>query len=411
MYTYTTAIARPLGRNTRYQYIAADTMTLASLLNDYSDVKIQLSHTIEPGTFVLDINTARTEMTDVSITFAQWLISVGNRLLDVSLGVVSINTKTIRYKCGLAAGYLVNHTKMGTHPDTPWTDCVMRDLLLTKNNIDYFYFQDNCLVTVNGLLHRTSASEHGVYVVDGAYSNIAANLNTLGIMNFDKLGSVKTYPITPEMISLSSINSSLYNKTFIELPVNVNNKTVLLSIGGYLHVLDDVYRQISDTAIVVDFSKIQLLERHYESKDVIDLSSIEYVRGESILNQVAVDEIIKSNQYIRGLLALTQSFVIVVDTPHLYTQYHRLEKLPLPGSFIVDTVPLYPLRTANGRLPEYHSIRDNDKYVIRCVSNAVPNYQFTTTNWQDNDTASSGALPNNPYFEDRGYLLEIGKDI
>lgn len=411
MYTYISAIAKLNKRNSRWLVEDLQNVTFGELFSQYREVIFELNHTHIAGSISLNLKDIQTATLDLSMTIVQFLESVGNQVLPTTEGRPTINIRTVHYKDAIDAGYNVLATKIGTHHEIDWPLDVARDLLLSKGGINYDFMYKHCLVTVNGLLHRTSQSVNGLYVVDGAYSRTVANDTLVGLISFADVAELSFINLHETMLFRPVNDSKHYNKAYLNVGQSLEGKTVLLSLGGYLHVLDEAYRVIGDNVVVIDFNNLPLLERYYESSELIDLSSLDFTKALSNPDQRVVNEIIESESFIKKYLNLPQSFLIVVDAPSLYCVKHLLERTPAPGSFTTELLPKWPIRSLNGRLPEYTVRRDNEKFILRIVNDIIPNYQFNTTDWQDEESVSSSRLPFKPFIRDRAFMLEIGRDI
>src|SRR5690606_25091812 len=128
------------------------------------------------------------------------------------------------------------------HPDVYFPEADQRDIMLSKEGINYEFLQKHALVSVNGFFHKTTFSSHGVRIVDGAKSALLCNDTNVGILSTVNLGSVEYVSITEDMIYKLDESHRLSSKAFINLGVDTEDKTVLLCLGGYLHILDGSYR-------------------------------------------------------------------------------------------------------------------------------------------------------------------------
>ena len=99
-----------------------------------------------------------------------------------------------------------------------------------------------CLISVNGLLHKADGSVNGLYVRDGAKSSRIANKTNVGIISFKDVGEFDIIPINRNMIKQPSETLRLKEKIYLDLNTDLSNKTVLLSLGGYLHAVDNIVR-------------------------------------------------------------------------------------------------------------------------------------------------------------------------
>jgi hypothetical protein len=410
-YTYVRAIAKRKERGGRWNEVALNEIPLIEIYRDFIEAKIEVAHTSLEEPHYFNISEILPIIKDIFLTLDEWLLSIGNITLPTTEGVVVISNRTVLHKDIWDAGFNVSTTKMGSSPDIERPAELEVDLLLTKEGVNYQNLYDNCLVTVNGLLHQTSLSESGLYVVGGGKSKSLSNNTQLSLTDFSEVGKLEFIDIKSDMLYKPSVEGKHYQYAYLNLGVDTTNRTVMLSLGGYLHILDNVYSEVGSGLIKIDFNNYPIIQRYYESKDIIDLDTLPLSRFDRNDSQRVVSELRNSEAFIEAFIDLSNTFVIVVDTPNLYVEKHILEKSGLPGVFINHFEPKWPLRTQRGKIKEYITIEEYGKWVLNCESNLIPNYQFEHAAYEEYETISNQKMPSKPYIYDRGFLLEIGKDL
>jgi hypothetical protein len=386
---------------------------LQVLLSDYHSAQIELAHPTLSSEQYLTLDAIRERVTDQSLTFDEWLDTLGDASLPTVLGKPQLKTVTVDHRDGWMSGFNVEPTRMGSHPDNDWAAEHEVDLLLTRPDTDYRKLYDNCLVTVNGLVRQTSYSEQGLYVVNGAQAKVGSSETNLSLTDFSKLGGLEFVNLTKEMLYRPQEAAKHYQYAHLNLGVDTENRTVLLVLGGYLHILDNLYKEIGNGLIQIDFNNYPMIQRYYDSRSLMNVALLDaqlesFEQNES---QRVVSELLRSETTIENFLDLPESFAVVVNTPNLYVERHQVERSGLPGIFFWHDVPRWPLLCQRGKLKEYWAQDDDGKWVISCESNLVPNYQFEHTHYETLVSVTDHKVPSNPYYADRGYLLEIGKDL
>tara|TARA_B100000700_G_scaffold208593_1_gene229268 strand:- start:20748 stop:21998 length:1251 start_codon:yes stop_codon:yes gene_type:complete len=408
------SIVRTLGKNKgyggRYTEIDLTGLTFRDLYQNYLDVHFEVSHPTYTQPKYVKLEDFQTRISNADITPNDWLASIDNESLPTVEGELKIVTDFVGHRDAFMAGYDVERTVMGYHPETEFPMKERKDLLMKKDGVDYSKLQDNCIVTVNGFVQQTSASEHGLYIVDGAYGQDNANETTIGITSFETLGGIEIINVDENNIYQPNEDNKLYQYTYVNLGVPTENRAVLMVMGGYLHVLDNSYKSIGDGLVRIDFNNYPLIQRYYESMGYIDLSSLEYTPFDNNESQRSVKELLESNSFIKQMLNLKQTFFIVVNNPNVFVERYQLEKSGLVGTFYSEERPMLPLVTQRGKLKEYWSYEDDGKWVVNCNSNLVPNYIFEQTQYRKLDNVTNQLTPYTPYTHDRGFLLGIGSD-
>lgn len=409
-YSINRVIGKVKGYGGRYTNIDLTGLTFRDLYQDYLDVHFEVTHPTYTEKKFVKLDDIQGRVTNASMTPTEWLGSIDNESLPSHPGSLEIVTSEIGHRDAFMAGFDVERTLMGYHPENEFPMKDRKDLLLTKDGVDYDRMQRNCIVTVNGLVQQTSASEYGLYVVDGAYGQDHANETQIAITSFQDVGEIEIVNVDESNIYQPNENNKLYQYTYLNLGVETENKTILMVMGGYLHVLDDSYLPIGNGLVRIDFNNYPIIQRYYESMDYIDLSGLEYTPFGHNETQRSVKEVLESDTWIKSMLNLKQTFFIVVDNPHVFVERLQLEKSGLVGTFYTNMTPTLPLSTQRGKLKEYWAYEDDGRWVVNCVSNLVPNYQFEHSHYRKLDNVTSQKMPTSPYYHDRGFFLRIGCD-
>lgn len=410
-YQYLSAIGQPKAAGERWQSIDVSDMKFSDIFETYRQAKILIDHPSYETPRHLDLEDLRTLVDNPNQVFVVWMANLGNQSLPVKEGHPEIHVGRVDHRDVWMAGFDVTATKMGTHPEIDWPIDERPDLLLCKEGIDYGDMYRNVLVSVNGLLHRTSYSQEGLYVIDGNYGALHGNQTQMGLTDFSDVGELSFINLTPSMLYRPTENGKTYNYAHLHLGVDTEDKVILLVIGGYPHLIDNTFKVIGNGLIQIDFNGYPILQRHYESRDLIDLSTITYKGSDNNPSQVRVSDFLASEKYIEQLLSLSQSFAVIINAKDLYVEKRQLEKSDLPGLFLSRERPTLPLVTQRGKWVPYWSRDEEGVWVVKCESNLIPNYVFEHNGYRELYAVTDQKVPSKPYYHDRGWLLEIGVDI
>jgi len=96
----------------------------------------------------------------------------------------------------------------------------------------------------------------------------------------------------------------------------------------------------------------------------LDLSKLGLNHVQWNPNLVAVNDFY-SDKTIKNLLSLSQSFVIIIDTPTVKTKYIPLTKTPHLSDFVTPVKPIYPVRTGFGRQPPHWSVPEEGMWSVK----------------------------------------------
>ena len=383
--------------------------TLADLLSNYSKVYLTLSNPVLEDNVYLDLEAALAWIppsTD-SPSVTDWLASLGNTTLPTSDTAPETTLHPVKYADAWYAGYKAVPADYTRSPGTQAPAGALDDLLLSKPGIDFTTYGKYCLATVNGFVHRVGGAAEGLYVVKGNESSRIANDNHVGLLSFLDVGELTLVPITPEMVYKTNPNEAYKNFVHVKSPISLENKTVLLVLGGYLHAADKTYRRINDRSIRIDFNNYPFPERIFESLKKINLSSLGLDPPPTNKEQFALDDLY-SDRAIEAYVSLPQSFLVVVDTPTFYVRYQHLEKLKIPGRFVGPSVDRFPLVSGLGRFYDYFIEPEDGQYVYVTAPTHDTQYNFRTHGWEDTLSVDSTRYSAKPWRLSRGTLLEMG---
>lgn len=416
MYQYQNAFIKEEGRRGRWLERDVSSKTISSLFSDFQEVVLVLTHPVLSGEVALKISDlpggsdARTSMTDVS----QWLLDLGNQALPTTDEIPDLGILYAPYRDAWQAGYDIEAVSQTTHLDVGLPKSERPHLRLTKAGVDYEDFYRECLVSVNGIIHRTSHGTNGILVEDGAKSGFHANQNHVGIYRLGLLGDMEIVDIQDHHIHPMSDQQRLCERTVVELDdsVDLEGKSVLLVIQGYLHTLGDLVQSFGERTFQIDFNNYPLAQRFYHFRQLVDTEDFESHLTKSTVNpnQVALEELY-SDETIRKLLTLSQTFFVVLDTPELVVDRDQVEFSGLPGRYICHQVPSYPLVTGLGGFEEYWMRQENDQYVIGVENGLETYYTFETAEWENFHSIDNTRVPCELFDYSRAYLLKIGRSL
>lgn len=408
MYTLVSAKVKPVDRNGFWLDEDVSTKTIDELFTDYKKVILLLTNNFLTGDLYLNLaDIAWLPFLNRTMTLSEWFTDIGNLALPTSTDVPDFTPSLIHYRDAWQCNYDIKQIPSDYNPDVEIVTSSKNDLLLTRSDIDYMEMGRKCLVSVNGLIHRTEGSEYGLYVREGGRSSRLANKTQVGIISFNQVSDITILPFTPEMVVQPNLNTTMKEAVYLNLGVSLQNKTPVLVLGGYLHFLGDSYYIVNDTSIKIVWSRIPYAKRYFESRRLMDLSSLGL--SQSVVNpsQVAVAELM-SDDVIMKYLQLSQSFIVLIDSVDLFLERQMLEGSDLPGIYYHDSEPTYPMQLALGRIGNYWKRYDDGKWVISIEENVYKHYMYETTHWLSEVSIDDTKDVNRPVEYADAYLMMMG---
>jgi len=249
MYSLVSAIGKTSGR---WASVEIGSQPLNKLFSDYQEVKAILSNPFITGNVCLTLSGYRTTLAGMTSTFNEWLASLGNKALSTSTELPVLNPKFVKYVDGFAAGYDIKPTGLLSSPDFYLPAADATTLFLSKEGVDFNLFCKRCMVSVNGYFHYVDSSNLGAWVHEGMKTCYHSGENQLGIHSFGEIADIKYKAITADMLHKTSSSQEFRHRTLINIGEDVSDKTVILVLGGYMHVMDkkDVFL-VSDQMLCV----------------------------------------------------------------------------------------------------------------------------------------------------------------
>lgn len=411
MYTATNAVGVKKGVNQRWQTLDISTITIANLYDQYRRVFLTLQTGTPAVTVYLDMDAVRADYSTYNDTVAQWLIDILDASLPTTSVMPPINTRTARFMDAFRAGYNVQATNALYGNNASDADKV--DALLTRSHpvANYSVFYNTTLVSVNGFYHRTDTNTaNGVVVYKATESVRKSNQNQMGLLTFDGMCSIQTHPILESMIYKQDQDIPLSTATYINTGLDLTSKSIVFVIGGYMHFIKDIVTKVGENLFKIDFANYPLFDRFYEMRSHLNVSSFNLSVSTVNPDQIAVEEL-QTDENIKALLLMNQSFMVVLDTPHLYTEKNYVKGAGYPASYIGFTLPNKTLVTGLGRHNEYWYRHEDDQYILTVYDNAVSNRIYNTINPYFENSIGDSELPTDPVYLSGAYFLEIGRDL
>jgi hypothetical protein len=418
-----TAVSLRLVRNGINQRWIDAQLSYATVDHLFSDCRaVYIAARILPDQTIRYLNLAQfaPTYTQYTGTVQQMLTAWGNAAAVEGPAPI-LESRHAVFSDATRAGY----TKKPVHPTLGTTAAIEQrtDLLLTRAHpsTSYSHFATHAMVSVNGFYHMLETDgTTGIYVKNAGRSLQKSKQNQVGILSFASVSTLTHVPITTamvkkrltaEMIAGTVPEGPLSSTCYVKLGRSLVGKSVLMVIGGYLFLPDsDIVTRVSDDEFAVDFTRVPMLNRYYESRAYLDLSSLGLSTTANNIDQISVPELY-SDAVLTKYLTLSQSFFVVLDTPELYVQSYYVKKTGTPGMYISYQEPMYPLMVGGGRMPEYWPTKEEDRWSLSSHDAYARTKLYDTTDPLRLTSVSGLGLPLEPDYYADARLIEIGRDI
>lgn len=405
MYTLERAVLREKGLNKLWTNVDISNMTLPNIFKKFHSGYIVLSTTAMDHLQYVDFLTLKSVPLPINTQpFAQWLTTLGNTKLPATEKEPEFVEGTLSYIDVWSGGYTVRRCNPSTGlPSNTVSPLEQTDALITKDGMPNYHFA-SAVITVNGLMHRSALTAHGLQVQQASRSLDISQTNKLGLLSFSKLGTIKILGIEQDQIQKNEDRVPLYKNAYVSLGMDLTGKSIVMSLGGYFN--SGGIEIINPTAglISLDMQSMNLRQRIMESLDVIDLKDLDLEDNTEYPGSVSVPQII-DDWTIRKYLTISQTFFIVIDAPALGVGHEMVDNVKPYGLYECTAMPTAPLIDHLGRLPEYVRTQQGDVWVLRTGELYSKDYNYETAPLINLDRLPPQVYPAQGYHKEIGTLL------
>lgn len=394
----------PKGNTSAWQVVTNTTLPVSQLFIDFTECYLQVE-TFDGSTFYTKLSDLKSDYENYPGTITELLDLIGNRAL-VPVDLPNVNPGYLQYRALQKTNLRINLANINDnvpegYPKDGFEDAKITTLSVPISIKDVF---DKCLITVNGYIHSTLLDGDTLFIKSAGKALLKARSSTVGLISFADIGQIKRIPVTEDMVNPED-NLSLYEKTIISLPEPIDNKQVLLVIGGYIVWLDNgSFYTIGSTSLALQLKNLPYIERLFESRDTMDL--------EGLLpddHEEPVDiNLLRSDTTVKKYLTLHNSFVVIIDKPILFKNKLDVKSGGFPGQFITTYTPKYPLFGGYGKLLDYWDVFEDGFWSITVTDSYYRNFVFKTVPDSDLTVINDSLDVRLPTYIDRGFFLEIG---
>lgn len=365
MYTILRTYGRRVHESARIDQIDITNISFQTLTQHYYDVYFIIQTKGDERERVLYFSELpiQTQISDKYIT--DWIKALGNQALPLGDDLPMHLSGEVYSWDGLSRGFDYKSFKYGIHPRSRMLEEDKTDLLITHPDVDYNHATLHSLVSINGLFHYHEDSEYGWVCVDGNKTrNKRRDSTHVNILDFTQIGEVHRYRITDKMIRQVSTAMPLSDQFYIDTGVNLTGKTLGIVIGGYLHLLDNTYKQVSNTLVKVLWSNLMWETLYFKMNEILDLELPITKYSDNPSDTRVLDMELYHDEVIRAVLKHPTSFLVVIYNPCINIEYYPVGHMGIPKRYETAIPPIYPLRIGEGRYMAYHATKELDRWSL-----------------------------------------------
>lgn len=430
MYTLnTTAIGVLNGVNKRWQDIDITSISVQNLLAQYRIVQI----TLMPDNSTTPVYLLSSDLVNDYSTFTGTVQDLLNQpAYDVPTHPTALKpaNDVAHFYDALSMRYRLmpvdqNNIIPPATPDVSSVDNLRLDRFDTL--IEASVAVTQVLPNINGFYHLPeNIGDQGIVVKDGFKSLRHAGQTQVGLWDFTELGGFSILPTIPgELVEAANAYQVLLSQ-------DLSDKTVFFVIAGYFFPVDGtVIAQNGAGMFYIDFANanMQAVARYYEAMSYIDMSSVAAAAAGSTPGTID-PTLLTSQAAITAWLALSQSFVVIVNRAETYLQSRSLQRTGKPSRYFcyldransvvmgevnnVDlspTPPQLPLVLVLGRHPPYWTTTEGWTHTLTIYNNRIGELLYAGTTGADAIASSGAYQPGAPGHLQAAYFLEFGSNI
>ena len=408
MYVLNSAVGKSTDLDGKYYPIDLSQISIKDALSTYPSVIAKIYHDSEPSkVYYLDLGQLPYKVRKSSMTLSQFFLSNANKVLPTTDKDPVGQFIMLRFSDVWLSDFDVKPANRAYHPDMELSLDMQRDVLISKPGVDYAYQARRMLATVNGFIHRVDNTTKGLLILDGGKTATLCKSNRLGLLDFSQFGTIEVHPISESMM-YSRDGAPYKDAVHLSVPADLRSKTVFVVLGGHLLYEDSVLKVTGTNSLKVDMARYNWLRKYYDTKDKLDYSSLNV---ETLHGDMQVMDSIYSDDAIKALFMLSQSFLIVVNHVDLHTGTSPLEDTDIPGEYVSRMVPMAPLLHGDGRLMEYRYYHEEGKYAITTGDYMLKQKIFEGGRNKKNITFSDAAVGGERHRMSGARFLVISKTL
>lgn len=394
MYQLVNSLLLKKGRNQTWIDTDISNVLLSDVFTKYLDGFIVLTHTTSGSTpLYLDYKALKgLNIRYINMTFELWLLTVSS--LPTTLIEPVLHKSNILFCDAYQARFNIRRDD--------------NDLILHKDNINTDHLHNRVVTCVNGLLYpNIPDGVEDLKIPQGGLFRQPQKQNTVGLYSFAEIGDVIQVPISESMIFKTNGATKKNQSVIVKTNIDATGKSILLSIAGFLHANDIVYDVIKENpcTLLIRTNRLNILERLFILRAQIDISNLGLTVSSKAPDAIMSNEII-TDEFINKYLSMLLSFIIVVDSPNIYTVNGHVINSKLPGFYESIVEPIFPLIGTNGKSLTYWRRKEVDRWVMDVMCDYKPNYLLHTTE-NENCNANNETLSEEQFKNLEAYLLGI----
>lgn len=395
MYIYISSLVKYKNRPTGWVKNDIRNYKMKDIIKEFENVYFTFENTILAGHHYCFLNDLLTVPVSLDKTLTQVLSDIDNTFLPTTTTGKILKSRSATFADVLQGGWNFITSRPSTPPDAESIGSLRTDLFLSKDGISPEEAGKSLLCLVNGMAHWTYTAYNGLVALDAAKTMKKTDSNLVNFLNLGHLGEISYINLDEDSIKegTASMLTETYD-VYLELAQDLTNKSVIISIGGLLYFEGNVIKVINREKghIKLNWHRIDHGTLFYEIATCIKPDDLG-----TIMDNISAGILTKSSIYdpdnLKAILNMSQSFVIVVDTPNVVYEYKSVNDGALKNVLYSSIFPNKPIKGFSPRLLPYRIKEESGLYAIHVDEYRVPAFtSWTTTQFAHQDYISFGIM-------------------
>lgn len=260
------------------------------------------------------------------------------------------------------------------------------------------YLHHNCIILVNGVVKPTSLTEDGLILIDCIRDTDGMDYLDIQAIELDTvINNSSKVNLTSDMIVPLKTGYNLKDRLVINLDIDLNDKGIILVIGGFLHILDSTYNWSDEGLLTINYSKLNMMPRLMDLSTEMDFEKLQ-------LNVISNKPFVASrsdfykDSFIQSLINLDNTYIVVFDhdvsVDGLRRDISWVTASNNANLHVMSKKPVGLFKTNRGRYLGYNYSREGELYSVRTPNVLTPKY--TTLDQDDANLVTDSVLPADP---------------
>lgn len=382
---------------------------VTTLLTYHKDVYVQINNIITNMDYWFNLRDLELEINQVQsgITLSAWIMARGTQSFPYIDSPPQKSIGVVRYNDAYVAGWSID----SVHPsgnDVATMSAEYSDILLARTDTDYDDALKHMLVTVNGFTHLTFRVANGILVKGGSASVMRSGENNVGLLSFKDVGEIELITLREDELYNPHAGGALIDEVWITMNRDIGNRVPRLSLAGHMLWAEDVVEIVGINTLKININKLNLPDMFFQVRKYMNTDSVDSVlfRDPSNPDNLRLQDL-NSDDFVKKLFTMDQSFIVLVDRPNLHVEKTKLEYTALPGRYYCNQLPIGPIETTMGRMPEYRAFPEDVRMVIALQDNFTYRSMHETYEWRKEIAVDNQHISSAPRYYSQGHLLNI----